>query len=152
MAEEKKDGFRLLVRISSVDIDGNKRLCYGLHKIKGVSFSFANAVCQLSGIDKFKKVGELSDAEINKLNDIFENPEKNKVPTWMFNRRKDYETGENKHLLSADLDFTKGNDIRRIRKIKSYKGMRHSAGLPVRGQRTRGNFRKGTSIGVKRKK
>jgi small subunit ribosomal protein S13 len=49
--------------------------------------------------------------------------------------------------------FTKDNDIKLMRKIKSYKGTRHSAGQPVRGQRTKSNFRKskGKVMGVKRK-
>jgi small subunit ribosomal protein S13 len=150
MAEEKE--FRLLVRIGNVDIDGNKKVCYALSKIKGVSFSFANAVCQVSGIDKFKKIGDLTDAEVKKLDEIIFDPLKYKIPKWLLNRRMDYETGEDKHLLSGDLDFTKSNDIRRLRRIKSRRGLRHAAGLPVRGQRTRGNFRKGASIGVQRKK
>jgi len=72
----------------------------------------------------------------------------------MLNRRKDYETGEDKHLLSSDLAFTKDNDIKMLKKIKSYKGMRHAFGLPVRGQRTRSNFRrnKGKVTGVQKKK
>jgi len=149
MAEKE---FRLLVRISNVDIEGKKRLCYALNKIKGISYSLANAICQISGIDKFKKIGDLSDAEVKKLNEIIADPIKYKIPIWMLNRRKDYETGQDKHILSGDLDFIKSNDIRRLKKIKCYKGMRHSFGLPVRGQRTRGNFRKGASIGVQRKK
>ena len=147
-----KEEFRLLVRIGNVDIEGKKRLCYALSMIKGVSFSLANAVCQVTGIDKFKKIGELTDDEVKKLNDAISNPAKNNIPAWMFNRRKDYETGSDRHLLSGDLDFTKSNDIRRMKKIKCYKGVRHSLGLPVRGQRTRGNFRRGASIGVQRGK
>ena len=148
----EKEEFRLLVRIGNVDIEGKKRLCYALNKIKGISYSFANAICQVSGIDKFKKVGELTDNEVKKLNDAIANPAKHNIPAWIFNRRKDYEIGSDKHLLAGDLDFTKSNDIRRLKKIKCYKGVRHSFGLPVRGQRTRGNFRKGATIGVQRAK
>ena len=59
----------------------------------------------------------------------------------MKNRQKDLETGESKHLVSTDLDMRKDFDIRRLKKIRSYKGVRHTAGLPVRGQRTRSHFR-----------
>jgi small subunit ribosomal protein S13 len=152
MAKETKEGFRLLVRLGNVDIDGNKRLFCALNNVKGVSYSFANAVCAVSEIDKFRKVGELTEKEVDKLDDIIENPAKYNIPSWMFNRRKDYETGESRHLLAGDLDFAKSNDIRRMMKIKCYKGVRHSLGLPVRGQRTRGNFRRGAAIGVKRGK
>ena len=63
-----------------------------------------------------------------------------------------YETGNDGHLLTSDLDFTKDNDIKRMRKIKSYRGNRHTRGLPVRGQRTRGSFRKGKTVGVSKRK
>jgi len=73
----------------------------------------------------------------------------------MANRRRDLETNENKHLIVADLDYTRENDIKRLRKLKTYKGDRHSKGLPARGQRTRSNFRKNkgkVTLGVQRKK
>jgi small subunit ribosomal protein S13 len=72
----------------------------------------------------------------------------------MLNRRKDYETGEDIHLLSSDLAFTQDNDIKMMKKMKSYKGMRHARGLTVRGQKTRANFRrnKGKVAGVQKKK
>jgi len=71
----------------------------------------------------------------------------------MLNRRKDYEDGTDKHIILGDLKFTKDNDIKRMKKIKSNKGYRHAWGLPVRGQRTKSNFRKnkGKVTGVKKK-
>ncbi|MDD5650977.1 MAG: 30S ribosomal protein S13, partial [Candidatus Nanoarchaeia archaeon] len=68
------------------------------------------------------------------------------------NRRKDPETGEDQHVISTDLKMKKDFDIKMMRKMKSYKGMRHSFGLPVRGQRTRAHFRHGKSLGVAKKK
>ena len=59
----------------------------------------------------------------------------------MLNRRRDYETGTEKHLLTGDINFTIESDKKREMKMKSYKGVRYQAGLPVRGQRTRSNFR-----------
>ena len=64
------------------------------------------------------------------------------------NRRKDEETGESKHLLTTDLEMARDFDIRKMKKIKSYKGWRHAMGQPVRGQRTKSHFRKGTAMGV----
>ena len=71
----------------------------------------------------------------------------------MLNRRNDPEDGSDKHLLSSDLKFTVENDIKMMKKIKCYKGVRHSLGQPVRGQRTKSNFRrnKGKVMGVVRK-
>ena len=70
----------------------------------------------------------------------------------MFNRRKDYVTGDNKHLIMSDLDFSLREDVKRMERTKSYKGVRHALGLPVRGQRTKTGFRRGgTTVGVFKK-
>ena len=74
------------------------------------------------------------------------------LPKWMRNRKKDYLTGKDIHLIGTDLDLSQREDIKRQKIIKSYRGVRHSAGLPVRGQRTRTSFRKGATVGVVRKK
>lgn len=152
MAEENKD-FRHIVRIANTDLDGNKPIIQALRKIKGVNFMFANAACNVSSIEKNKKTGNLTEQESQKLDTILKNPLKYKIPAWMLNRREDYETGENRHLLTAEVKFVQDNDVKRLKMIKSYKGVRHMAGLPVRGQKTRSNFRKNKgkgSLGVKR--
>ena len=61
------------------------------------------------------------------------------------------ETGKDIHLLSSDLVLQNKNDIDQMKKIRSWKGIRHSYGLKVRGQRTRTTGRKGKAIGVKKK-
>ncbi len=139
-----------VVRILSKDIEGNMTIYSGLTKIKGVSWSFSNAVCKVLNIDKNRKIGSLTDEEIKKIVDFIKNP---KVPEYILNRRSDFETGENKHLTSIDLDLRKEFDIKRLKKIKSYRGYRHVSGLPVRGQRTKSHFRKnrGKSVGIKNK-
>ncbi|MFC1727873.1 30S ribosomal protein S13 [Nanoarchaeota archaeon] len=153
--EEKqipKEEFKHIVRVVNTDLDGNKPILLALRKIKGVSFMISSAVCSLTNVSGDKKTGVLSDSEVTKLNDVLKDIEKS-VPSWLLNRRKDYETGENKHLLTGDLTFGVENDIRRMKKIKSYKGIRHMFSLPVRGQKMRSNFRKnkGKVTGVKRK-
>ncbi len=143
-----------MVRIKQTDLDGNKHVRVALTKIKGVGVMFSNAACNLAGIDPKIKTGYLTEDAVKKIEDIFENPAKHDIPVWMLNRRNDYEDGVDKHLFASDLDFTKGNDLRRLQKIKSYRGLRLSWGLTVRGQRTKGHFRKRTKkgLGVKRKK
>lgn len=143
--------FRHLVRIANTDLDGNKPISSALRKIKGIGFMFSNAVCTIADIQATKKTGVLKEEEIARIEAVLKNPV-GKMPDWMFNRRKDYETGENKHLLTGELTFTNENDIRRMKKIKSYKGIRHMLNLPVRGQKMRSNFRKnkGKVMGVKR--
>lgn len=145
--------FKHIIRIANTDLDGKKHILYALRKIKGVDIMYANMALASAGIDKTKKAGELLDSEAEKLNDIIQHPKKYGCPEWMLNRRNDVETGEDTHLLMADLDFTKDTDIKRMMKTKSYKGLRHQARLPVRGQRTKSNFRrqKGKGLGVKKK-
>lgn len=157
MAENKpvQKDYRHIVRIADTDLEGSKPVYHALNKIKGVSFMFANAVCALSGIDMTKKTGNLSADEVSKLTDMIKNPAKHGFPKWMLNRRRDYETGEDMHLLGADLKWQIENDVKLMKKIKCYRGVRHMSGLPVRGQKTKNNFRKKrskASLGVQRKK
>ena len=153
MPEEQKQELKYFVRIANTDLDGNKPLNNSLTKIKGISFMFSNAVCNAAGIQKTKKTGYLTENETAKIDDIIKDPLKFGIPPWLFNRKMDPDDGVYKHLTGTNLSFTQDNDIKMMKKIKSYKGIRHSLGLPVRGQRTRSNFRKnkGKVMGVKRK-
>jgi small subunit ribosomal protein S13 len=144
-----------LVRVANTDLDGKKPVGHALIKIQGVGFSFANLICGLAKIDRNMKVGSLSDEQVSKLDTVVRKPLENGAPVWMVNRRRDYETNADRHLILADIGFVKDNDMKRMKKIKSYKGMRHMKGLPVRGQRTRSNFRRNKGkvhLGVQRKK
>ena len=143
---------REIVRIINADILGNKQLYYALKMIKGVSYSFSNAVCEIMNFEKNKKVGELSDVEVKKIEDIIKNPKKYNLPLFLYNRRKDIVTGEDRHIITSDLKLQTDMDIKRLKRIKSYRGIRHSAGLPTRGQRTKAHFRKGHTVGVSKKK
>ena len=147
--EEKKYEEKL-IRILSKDIDGGLNVYVGLTKIKGVSWSLSNAICKSLNLDKKKKIASLTKEEIDKINDFLKNP---KMPVYLLNRRVDVETGEDKHLVGSNLELQKEMDIGRLKKIKSYRGLRHSAGLPLRGQRTRSHFRKNKrkSVGIKKK-
>lgn len=147
----EKSEFKGLVRLGGADIDGNKQVYHALRKIKGISYSFSNAICNILKINKRTKIGELNDAQLKKIEDLIYNPQKYKLPSWMLNRRKDYDEGTDKHLLSTDIRFRVDFDIKRMKKIKAYKGMRHAMGLPVRGQGTKAHFRKGATVGVRKK-
>lgn len=138
-----------IVRILSKDIEGEKTVYSGLTNIKGISWGLSNAICTLLKIDKKKKIGSLTKQEIEKIKNIIENPD---IPLFLFNRKKDFETGENKILTGSDLEFRKEFDIKKLKNIKSYKGLRHSSNLPVRGQRTRSHFRRNRKKGVGIKK
>ena len=150
---EAKDNFRHIVRISNTDLDGNRKVIDSIRKIKGVSFSFANAVLTVSGVDRHKKTGYLVEEEVRKIDEAIATSSK-KFPVWMLNRRRGLETNESIHLVTSDLTYAQENDIRFMRRIKTYKGIRHSEGAPARGQRTRSNFRKnkGKVLGVVKSK
>ena len=148
--DEDRKADERIIRILSEDIEGRMTLYSGLAKIKGNSWSFSNAICKKLKMNKRRKIGSLKDEEIKVIIDFIKNPD---VPEHILNRRKDFDTGENKHLTGTDLDLRKEFDIKRLKKIKSYRGIRHSAGLPLRGQRTRSNFRKNRAkgSGIKKK-
>jgi small subunit ribosomal protein S13 len=134
-----------LIRILATDIPGSKRVIAGLTRIKGVSWTFSNAVLNKLGLDKTKKIEQLSKDEIVKISEFIMKPN---LPAFLLNRKKDFDTGENKHLIGSDLDLQKEFDIKRMKKIRCYKGIRHIMGQPVRGQRTRSHFRKNKTVGV----
>lgn len=142
--------FKHIVRILNTDLDGNKKTVDALRKLHGVSHMYASAVCVISKVPKDSKAGELSEAQIQLLEKTVKNPVG--LPTWMMNRQKDYETGADKHLLATELDLTKDGDIKLLKKIKAYRGIRHIHGQPSRGQRTKSNFRKNKGKHSKGKK
>ena len=153
-AQPKKD-IKYIVRIANTDLVGSKQILIALRKIKGVGIMIANTVLAETKINPLKKAGELTEQEVSQLNSAFSKIEMMGLPSWLMNRRKDYETGEDRHLLQADLKFTKDSDIKRLSKIKSRRGIRHALKLPLRGQRTKSNFRRNKgkgSLGVQRKK
>ncbi len=154
MGKMNKEDFRHIVRIANADLDGNRTVAIALRKVKGINYSLAKIICTKTKIDETKKTGHLNESEIKKINDVITNPLKYDIPTWILNQRKNMETGEDIHLVGTDLVLNKDNNVKRLQKIRAYRGFRHAWGLPSRGQRTRSNFRKnkGRVIGVKRKK
>ena len=76
-----------LIRILNTDIQADKNTYHGLQKIKGVSYSFSNALCHNLQIDKNKKISELSIEEIAKIEYYIK---KTKVKSLILNHRRDY--------------------------------------------------------------
>jgi small subunit ribosomal protein S13 len=151
--EKPKDkGLRVVVRLVNTDLDGEKKVFYALRKIKGVSYSMAKAICNVAGIDPNEKLGALDENALEKLKDVIKDPAKHGVPVWILNRRKDRESGSDMHVSGVDVKVSEKFDIKDMIDKKSYKGVRHMLGLPVRGQRTKSSFRKGKTVGVVRKK
>ncbi len=152
--QEFPENFRHIVRVAQMDLPGEKQIRIALAILKGVGVNLADAVCALAKVQKTKRTGLLTNEEVQRLNDILKDPLQNGIPLWMANRRKDFETGKDMHLLSGALQFAQENDLKRLKKIKTLRGIRHIRGLTVRGQRTRSNFRrnKGKVVGVTKKK
>lgn len=106
-------------RIIGIDIPANKRLIISLTYIFGVGNFIADQIVKKLKLDPDMKASKLTDEEIARLNTILQS---------------DY-------MVEGDLRRQVQNNIKRLISIHSYRGLRHRAGLPVRGQRTRTNAR-----------
>jgi len=137
-----------MVRIVGNDIPGEKKMIVGLTQIRGVGYMFANTILNFLKINPNERIGYLSSEQIKSIENVIKNPSTSNFPSWFLNRRKDVETGEDKHLITSDIAFTVRNDIEREKTGGSWRGIRHMFGLKVRGQRTRCTGRKGGAVGV----
>jgi small subunit ribosomal protein S13 len=149
-AEKQKEDFKYIVRIADTDIDGRKTTTHGLTSIKGIGMHMSVLIADAAGIDRNVKIGDLTDAQVEKIQGVLENLDEI-APGWMLNHRKDADTGDDIHIVGAAIDMRLRDEINILKKIRSYRGIRHELGLPVRGQRTRANNRKGLALGVSRK-
>lgn len=143
--------FRAILRVSGTNVDGTKKLVYGLTRIRGIGPSYATAVVRASELRPEMRMGDLSEADVQKLEDVMRDPAKYGLPPRLFNRRKSFESGRDLHLIGADLSLSVKTDIDFMTDIRTWKGIRHSLGLKVRGQRTRTTGRKGRAVGVAKK-
>lgn len=142
--------FRHIVRIAGRDLDGTKKLVPAISEIKGVGDSYANAITATLKLDNKLRLGQLSDRQLQQVESALRDGSSLNLPSWLLNRRKDVDSGANLHRIGSDLDFMIKNDIDREKNVLSWRGVRHSLGLKVRGQRTRTTGRKGRTVGVKK--
>ncbi len=147
-----EETYKHIVRIAGVDVEGDLLLPLGIAKIKGVGYNLAMAIIRKLGLDPNLRIGFLSEEDVKNIEDAITNPVKYGIPSWMFNRRKDYVTGNDLHLIGADLIYAAREDIEREMRIKSWRGIRHSLGLKVRGQRTHTTGRFGPTVGVMKRR
>ena len=122
-------------RIKGVDIPGEKRIEASLRYIYGIGPTISKKVLEKSGINPDTRAKNLTDEDVAKINSAIAAMEL-------------HVEGELKRLVNQN--------IRRLQEVKSYRGLRHLAGLPVRGQRTRTNSRtrkgKRKTVGGQKKK
>jgi small subunit ribosomal protein S13 len=142
--------FRHIVRIIDADLKGEDKLVYALTRVRGIGINTSYAILRNAGIDPEMRVGVLQDSDIKRIEEALASASST-FPTHMLNRRKDPFTGNDLHLLGSDLVVGMKSDIDLMKKMKSWKGVRHSVGLKVRGQCTRTTGRFGAAVGVARK-
>ncbi len=109
-----------MARITGVNVPDNKRVTIALTYIHGVGRTRAREICDSCGIDRTRRMNELSEDELNLI-------------------RKEIESG--KYLVEGELRREVSMNIKRLMDMKSYRGLRHRAHLPVRGQKTKTNAR-----------
>lgn len=155
-AEEKPkksadEELRYIVRILNTDLVGKRQVHIALTGIKGVGRRCAKIFTDRAGVDPTATLGLLPDSEIDKLRKVVEEDANQILPMWMVNRRGDIETGTDIHIMGMELNMTFREDLDLMKKMRSYRGLRHERGLRVRGQRTRSTGRTGAIVGVSRK-
>jgi small subunit ribosomal protein S13 len=122
-----------MARIAGINIPNHQHADIALTAIFGIGRARAQAICAAAGVERSRKVKDLSDAEMERLREQV-----------------------TRLTLEGDLRREVSMSIKRLMDLGCYRGMRHRKGLPVRGQRTRTNARtrrgrKGQAIGIKKK-
>ncbi len=156
--EKKKEEVstkRGIVRIAGRDMKGHLPLKRALLNVRGVGHTIAKMASVIVekelGFSPAMKVGDLSDGDIEKVDKILYSIQQHDVPRYILNRRSDFESGKDIHVIMNDLAFTATQDVDREKKLYTWRGYRHAYGQKVRGQRTRNTGRKGMALGVMRK-
>jgi small subunit ribosomal protein S13 len=143
--------FRYILRIAGADVAGTLKAVYALTEVKGISMSLSNAILRKANVNPDVRVGFLTESDVEKIEEVIDDPAKYNLPIWLFNRRKDTETGKDIHLTSAELVLKTKTDIDQAKEIRSWRGYRHAYSLKVRGQHTKTTGRAGKALGVKKK-
>jgi len=142
--------FRYIVRLANTDLDGTRSTALALTSVRGVGLRLAETTCRLSRVDPHEMIGNLPEPTVEGLETMLLTLP-TKVPPWMVNHPSEPILGESPHLLGADLDARRRDDVNVMKMIRSYRGVRHERGQKVRGQRTRSNGRTGMAAGVLKK-
>ena len=120
-----------MARIAGVNLPSGKHAEIALMYIFGVGRPLAVTILSKLGIEKTRKIDDLSEAELDEIREELKN-----------------------HLIEGDLRREIQQNIKRLQDINCYRGMRHKKRLPVRGQRTKTNARtrKGKAVAIMNKK
>ena len=116
-----------MARIVGVDIPRNKKIVFSLCYIHGIGTTTALKICEMAKVDKEKRVQDLSEKQISSIREVISSLEIN---------------------VEGELRSFNAMNIKRLKDVGAYKGLRHRRGLPANGQRTKTNAR--TRKGKKR--
>lgn len=123
-----------MARIAGINIPEDKQIVYSLANINGIGVSLARKICLKANIKPNAKISELSAAQLESVRSIID---------------KNYK-------VEGDLKMEISQNVKRLKAIGAYRGIRHQRNLPVRGQRTKTNARtkrgKRVTVGSGRKK
>ena len=108
-----------MARIAGVDLPAKKRAEVGLTYIYGIGRTRSKSILFRAGVDFDKKVGDLTEDEVNHIRQII----------------------ETEGAVEGDLRKEVSMNIKRLIEMSAYRGLRHRRSLPVRGQRTHTNAR-----------
>ena len=145
--EDADEDLRYFVRIGQTDLDGTKTVERALTGMAGIGRRAARVIAAEVGVDRQATLGRLDDDVIDDLIETVEGYE-DVVPSWLANRRGDFFSGEDRHIVGNDVELARQQDVNRMQKIGSYKGIRHRRGQKVRGQRTKSTGRTEGTVGV----
>lgn len=144
-----------IVRISGRDIDGALSIERAMSRVKGIGMNMSHALSYAIetklGIAKTTNIGSLSEKQVSDIEELIKSPDASGIPIYMLNKRKDFDTGKDRHYVGNDLTFSTRQDVNREVNLHTWKGYRHQYGQKVRGQRTRSTGRTGATVGVMKK-
>ena len=146
---------RGIVRLAGRDLRGSLPISRAITSVRGIGINLGKVVSQIAyaqmGINDKTMVGELSEQDVEKLEQVLSHPENFGIPERMLNRQKDVFTGKTSHAIGPDLAYAVKQDIDHEKDSNTWRGYRHTYGQKVRGQRTRSTGRTGMTVGVLRK-
>jgi small subunit ribosomal protein S18e len=173
----EKSNFQYILRLLNTNVDGKQKIMYALTRIKGVGRRYSNLVCKKADVDLSKRyeqspfkffrdprgkqetdlggiyrAGDITSEELERIVTIIQNPTQYKIPAWFLNRQRDISDGKDFQVISNGVDSKLREDLERLKKIRSHRGLRHYWGLRVRGQHTKTTGRRGRTVGVSKKK
>ena len=97
--------FKNIVRISGKNLDGDRKLINAISNLKGIGDNLSYIILKSLNLNTNLRIGSVSDKEISLIESKLKIIHELDFPKWILNRRKDMDTGQDKHYVGSDLDF-----------------------------------------------